>query len=70
MNVLLTLYHSSALISYFTEETGLNKIKQAGNQKRYNLQGVQKWKSKQSITISNKYDIYIIYMISLNKHQK
>lgn len=52
--------HSSALFFLIYRENCSNKIKQAGNQKEmYNLQGLQKWKSKQSITISNKYDIYL-----------
>lgn len=60
--------HSNSLDSYFIEKT-VNKSEQAENENGYNLQGLQKLKSKQSITISNNYDIYIICFILLNKHQ-
>lgn len=70
----LTLYtQQCSYFSYFTEKTVLKLKKQAGNQKRYNLQGLQKWKPKPSRTIGNKVDIYIIYVIfastSKNKGQ-
>lgn len=47
-----------------------NEREQAGNQKRYNLQGLQKWKPKPSRTIGNKVDIYIIYVIFASTSKK
>lgn len=53
MNICSYTIHTAML--YRTN--GLNKIKQAGNQNGYSLQGLQKWKSKQSL--SSNYDIYL-----------
>lgn len=48
MNICTYSIHTAVFLFLFYKGNNLNKIKQAGNQYRYNLQGLQKWKSKQS----------------------